>query len=54
MTNGNVEQTATSSDGQVLLLKYKDGEKKIVVPNDIPIVVYFPFLVSFARWVLDL
>ncbi len=42
MTNGNVEQTATSSDGQVLLLKYKDGEKKIVVPNDIPIVVYEP------------
>ena len=42
MTNGNVEQTATSSDGQVLMLKYKDGEKKIVVPNDIPIVVYEP------------
>ena len=42
MTNGNVEQTATSSDGQVLLLKYKDGEKKIVVPNDVPIVVYEP------------
>ena len=32
MTNGNVEQTAASSDGQVLTLKYKDGEKKIVVP----------------------
>ena len=42
MTNGNVEQTAASSDGQVLTLKYKDGEKKIVVPNDIPIVVYVP------------
>ena len=26
MTNGNVEQTAASSDGQVLTLKYKDGE----------------------------
>ena len=32
MTNGNVEQTAASSDGQVLTLKYKDGEKKIIVP----------------------
>ncbi len=42
MTNGNVEQTAASSDGQVLMLKYKDGEKKIVVPADTPIVVYVP------------
>ena len=42
MTNGNVEQTAASSDGQVLTLKYKDGEKKIVVPSDTPIVVYVP------------
>ncbi len=42
MTNGNVEQTIASSDGQVLTLKYKDGEKKIVVPADAPIVVYVP------------
>jgi hypothetical protein len=42
MTNGSVEQTAASSDGQVLTLKYKDGEKKIVVPPDTPIVVYVP------------
>jgi hypothetical protein len=42
MTNGNVEQTAASSDGQVLTLKYKDGEKKILVPQDIPIVLYVP------------
>jgi hypothetical protein len=42
MTNGNVEQTMASSDGQVLTLKYKDGEKKIVVPADAPIVVYVP------------
>jgi hypothetical protein len=42
MTNGNVEQTVASSDGQVLTLKYKDGEKKIVVPADAPIVVYVP------------
>ncbi len=42
MTNGTVEQTAVSSDGQVLTLKYKDGEKKIVVPPDAPIVVYVP------------
>jgi hypothetical protein len=42
MTNGSVEQTVAASDGQLLLLKYKDGEKKILVPNDIPIVVYVP------------
>jgi len=42
MTNGNVEQTAASRDGQMLTLKYKDGEKKIVVPVDAPIVVYVP------------
>jgi len=42
MTNGAVEQTSASADGQVLLLKYKDGEKKIVVPADCPIVSYSP------------
>jgi hypothetical protein len=42
MTNGNVEQAAASSDGQVLTLKYKDGEKTIVVPQDVPIVLYVP------------
>jgi hypothetical protein len=42
MTNGNVDKTMASSDGQVLMLKYKDGEKKIVVPSGIPIVSYMP------------
>ena len=42
MTNGAVEQTAASADGQVLTLKYKDGEKKVVVPADCPIVSYLP------------
>jgi hypothetical protein len=42
MTNGNVEQTVTSVDGQVLMVKYKDGEKKIVVPPDVPIVSFVP------------
>ena len=40
MTNGAVEQTAASSDGQMLTLKYKDGEKKILVGTDTPIVIY--------------
>jgi hypothetical protein len=46
MTNGNVEQTAASSDGQVLMLKYKDGEMKIIVPPETPIVVYVPGEIS--------
>jgi Domain of unknown function (DUF5666) len=40
MTNGNVEQSVAGSDGQALTLKYKDGEKKIVVPANTPIVSY--------------
>jgi hypothetical protein len=42
MTNGAVEQTAASTDGHVLTLKYKDGEKKIVVTPETPIVLYVP------------
>ena len=42
MTNGNVETTAASSDGQSVTLKYKDGEKKIAIPPGIPIVLYVP------------
>jgi hypothetical protein len=42
MTNGNVEATASASDGQTLTLKYKDGEKKVSIPSGIPIVSYLP------------
>jgi hypothetical protein len=42
MTNGTVDQSSASADGQVLTLKYKGGEKKIVVAPDTPIVVYEP------------
>jgi hypothetical protein len=34
MTNATVDQKVTSVDGDVLTVKYKDGEKKIVVPPD--------------------
>jgi hypothetical protein len=46
MTNANVEATVASKDGQVLTLKYKDGEKKIIVPDGIPIVAFAPGSVS--------
>src|ERR1700730_458736 len=36
MTNANVEQVVTGVEGQTLTVKYKDGEKKIIVPPDIP------------------
>jgi hypothetical protein len=42
MTNANVEQINTAVDGRTLTLKYKDGEKKIFVPADAPIVTYGP------------
>jgi Domain of unknown function (DUF5666) len=40
MTNANVDQVVTAVDGQTLTLKYKDGEKRILVPADTPIVAY--------------
>ena len=42
MTNANVEQTVTGVDGQTLSVKYKDGEKKLIVPPDATIVTYAP------------
>ena len=42
MTNATVESTVASVDGQTIMLKYKDGEKKIVVPPSLGIVSYAP------------
>jgi hypothetical protein len=42
MTNANVDQIGTAVDGRTLTLKYKDGEKKITVPANAPIVTYVP------------
>jgi hypothetical protein len=40
MTNGNVEQAVTGVDGPVLSVKYKDGEKKLVVTPQTVVVTY--------------
>jgi hypothetical protein len=40
MTNANIDQVVTAVDGQTLTLKYNDGEKKIFVAADTPIVGY--------------
>jgi len=40
MTNGTVGNTVTGVDGPVVTVKYKDGDKKIIVGPDVPIVRY--------------
>ena len=40
MTNATVAETVAGHDGQTLTIKYKDGEKKVVVPPGTPIVTF--------------
>lgn len=40
MTNGAVAETVGGVDGPMLTVKYKDGEKKILVPPDATILAY--------------
>ena len=42
MTNATVSQSVAGVDGQTILVKYKDGEKKVVVSQDTPVVTYVP------------
>jgi hypothetical protein len=42
MTNATVAETVAGNDGQTLMIKYKDGEKKVVVATDTPVVTYVP------------
>jgi hypothetical protein len=42
MTNATVAETVAGNDGQTLMIKYKDGEKKVVVSPDTPVVTYVP------------
>ena len=42
MTNATVAQSVVGNDGHTLLIKYKDGEKKVVVGADTPVVTYVP------------
>lgn len=46
MTNATVAQMVKGVSGDEITLKYKDGEKKIVVAADTPIVTYVPGEVS--------
>ncbi|MET0220741.1 MAG: DUF5666 domain-containing protein [Tardiphaga sp.] len=42
MTNATVDQKVEATDGQTLTVKYKDGEKKVTVSPDTPIVTFVP------------
>jgi hypothetical protein len=40
MTNATVAQTVKGTDGQNIVVKYKDGEKNVVVPPGTPVVTF--------------
>jgi hypothetical protein len=42
MTNATVSESVVSNDGHTLLVKYKDGEKKVLVTPETPVVTYVP------------
>ena len=42
MTNATVAESVVGNDGHTLLVKYKDGEKKVVVTPETPVVTYVP------------
>ena len=42
MTNATVVDLTRSSDGRTLTLRYKDGEKKVIVPDGVPVVTMRP------------
>jgi hypothetical protein len=42
MTNATVAESVVGNDGHTLLVKYKDGEKKVLVSPDTPVVTYVP------------
>ena len=42
MTNATVADLARSPQGRTLTLRYKDGEKKVIVPDGVPVVTFKP------------
>jgi hypothetical protein len=42
MTNATVSDSVAANDGHTLLVKYKGGEKKVVVTDKTPVVTYVP------------
>ena len=42
MTNATVSDSVAGVDGQTIMVKYKDGEKKVVISKDTPVMTYVP------------
>ncbi len=42
MTNATVAESVVGNDGHTLMIKYKGGEKKVVVSPETPVVTYVP------------
>jgi len=42
MTNATVSESVVGNDGHTLLVKYKDGEKKVFVADNAPVVTFVP------------
>jgi len=42
MTNADVQSSLASVDGQIMMVKYSDGEKKVIVPPNTPVVRFVP------------
>ena len=42
MTNATVAESVAGNDGHTLMVKYKDGEKKVEVLPETPVVTYVP------------
>jgi uncharacterized protein (DUF2147 family) len=46
MTNATVDTIASASvdkvEGRVMVVKYQDGEKKVFVPTNVPVITYVP------------
>ena len=57
MTNATVAQVVATPQGRSMTLKYKDGEKTVVVPDGVPIVTFKPgdrtLLVAGAKVVVQ-
>ena len=41
-SRASVSESVVSNDGHTLLIKYKDGEKKVLVSPETPVVTYVP------------
>jgi hypothetical protein len=42
MTNANIDSEVASADGKELVLKYKDGDKRFIVPANVEVVMFAP------------